>query len=416
MSNGRGPLREIAWQEVFPWLILLRAFRLAIGFRVLLLAALALIAVVAGWRLIGWAFSGADSEALRAWIAVQSVWPWQEGFGAAGELTYTLDSAAARTRDLPIVGSWLDAGPVVRTWMYLSAPFRALFQADLEAAGLAYSLLCCLWAVFVWALFGGAVTRIAAVALTRGQSIGMGQALAHARGRFTAYLLAPFMPLVGVLLIALVLALFGLVMRLDLGVLLAGIVWPLVLMAGLLMTILLLGLLFGWPLMWPTISAENTDAFDALSRSYAYVYQRPLRLVLYAFVVSLIGLAGLVIVSLFVDSVVYFSLLAVSWGMGEEQTDSLMQAFQGVGSLEQDRAARVGVWLIQFWSALVQMLVIAFQFAFFWVSATAIYLLLRRAVDATDMDEVYLDDAGAAPLPPLETDPHAVPGVKPESP
>ena len=47
------------------------------------------------------------------------------------------------------------------------------------------------------------------------------------------------------------------------------------------MAILLLGALVGWPLMWATVSVEGTDAFDALSRSYAYTYHRPWRLLWY---------------------------------------------------------------------------------------------------------------------------------------
>ena len=31
--------------------------------------------------------------------------------------------------------------------------------------------------------------------------------------------------------------------------------------------------------MWSTIAAERTDAFDAVSRGYAYAFQRPLHLV-----------------------------------------------------------------------------------------------------------------------------------------
>ena len=50
------------------------------------------------------------------------------------------------------------------------------------------------------------------------------------------------------------------------------------------MALLLLGLAFGWPLMWATISTEGTDSFDALSRSYAYVFQRPLRYLFYVVV------------------------------------------------------------------------------------------------------------------------------------
>ena len=43
------PVRD--WQDIFPWLILFRSVRIAIGFRLLLLAALGLVGMVAGWRL-----------------------------------------------------------------------------------------------------------------------------------------------------------------------------------------------------------------------------------------------------------------------------------------------------------------------------------------------------------------------------
>ena len=43
------PVRD--WQDIFPWLILFRSVRVAIGFRLLLLAALGLVGMVAGWRL-----------------------------------------------------------------------------------------------------------------------------------------------------------------------------------------------------------------------------------------------------------------------------------------------------------------------------------------------------------------------------
>ena len=75
-----------------------------------------------------------------------------------------------------------------------------------------------------------------------------------------------------------------LLMRSDLGLLLAGLVWPLALVGGLLMGIFMLGLVFGWPLMWGAISTEGTDSFDALSRSYSYVYQRPYHYLFYSIV------------------------------------------------------------------------------------------------------------------------------------
>ena len=85
---------------------------------------------------------------------------------------------------------------------------------------------------------------------------------------------------------------------------------PLALVAGLLMAILLLGLLFGWPLMWATISTEETDSFDALSRSYAYVFQRPLHYLFYAFVAGVVGWLGWLLVANFAAGVIF------GWAIG----------------------------------------------------------------------------------------------------
>jgi len=62
------------------------------------------------------------------------------------------------------------------------------------------------------------------------------------------------------------------------------------------MTLLLVGVLLGWPLMWATISVEGTDSFDALSRTYAYVFQKPLRYAAYIGFAVIIGLLGWIVV------------------------------------------------------------------------------------------------------------------------
>ena len=41
------------------------------------------------------------------------------------------------------------------------------------------------------------------------------------------------------------------------------------------MTLILLGLTGGFNLMYPTIAVEGSDSFDAISRSFSYVYARP---------------------------------------------------------------------------------------------------------------------------------------------
>jgi len=62
---------------------------------------------------------------------------------------------------------------------------------------------------------------------------------------------------------------------------------------------------------------------------------------------------------------------------------------------------------------------VGFIYGYFWTAATAVYYLLRRDVDATEMDEVYLDaDASepAAALPPLATDAAGAPVAGQEAP
>ena len=71
--------------------------------------------------------------------------------------------------------------------------------------------------------------------------------------------------------------------------------------------------------------------------------------------------------------------------------------------------------LIHFWAGCVKLLAVGYLFSYFWTAAAAIYFLLRRDVDATEMDEVYLDaDAERADLrlPEVTTDEAGAPVVE----
>src|SRR6185369_4207831 len=121
-------------------------------------------------------------------------------------------------------------------------------------------------------------------------------------------------------------AILGLLLKLDLGVLFVGIIWPVVLLCGLFIAILLVGLLFGWPLMWPTVSTEGTDSFDALSRSYSYTYQRPVHYLFYAAVAGVLGMLAWIVVVIFANGVITFSYWAASWGSGAARMNEIYQA------------------------------------------------------------------------------------------
>jgi len=227
-------------------------------------------------------------------------------------------------------------------------------------------------------------------------------------------------PLAGVLIAVIPVAILCLLLKIDLGVLLVGIIWPIVLLCGLFLAILLVGLLFGWPLMWPTISAEGTDSFDALSRSYSYTYQRPVHYLFYAAVAGILGMLAWVVVLIFAHGVITFSYWAASWGSGSTRIQEIKQiaeaspavAGQVPPSPEVGNIFWAGSRAIGFWVRVVKYIAAGFLFSYFWCAATYIYFLLRQAVDATEMDEVAVEEEPEAfGLPPMSSEPGGTPQV-----
>jgi hypothetical protein len=247
------------------------------------------------------------------------------------------------------------------------------------------------------------MTRTVALKLTRDENITWGQARGFALRHWVDYFTAPLYPLCGILLATLPVMLLGLIARADIGALLVGLLWPLALLAGLLMALLLLGLFFGWPLMWGTVSVEGNDAFDALSRSYAYVYQRPLNYLFYGLVAAVLGTLGFFLVQFFAEGVISLTQWGAKWGGGNARIDTLNALAIASGP------GYYAVLLFAFWNASVRLIAASFAISYLWSASTAIYLLLRRDVDAAEMDEVQLEQEEKFGLPPLETDARGVP-------
>jgi hypothetical protein len=402
MSDDRGTLRVVAWNELFPWLALLRAFRLAIQARILALGALAVVLTVVGWWGIGQMFSASGNEQLVQWIGAYGHWPRGDDPepGASVEEMKRAPLGMAGPADTifepPRFAARADV-PVLSAWFNVTGPFRQLFEPGLTFVGLAFLLACALWVDLVWAFFGGVITRLIALQVTRHERGSLRAAVRYVLRRYQAYFTAPLFPLFGMLLFVAPLAIVGLVGRSGgVGLAALALLWPAFLVAGLVITIFLVGLIFGWPLMWPTISAEGTDSFDALSRSYSYVYQRPLHYLWFITLACLLGALGWLFVQYFAATVIYMTAWSVSWGSGAEVFDVATTAGQIRG----------------FWLGLVQAVVAGFAYTFFFSAATITYFLLRYEVDGTETDEVFVD-AGSEKfgLPAVAPDAAGVPTV-----
>jgi hypothetical protein len=390
-------LRAVAWQQVFPSLRLLSALRVALNLKLLVLAAIAAAGMVAGWRLLGELFADPENPALAVQIGHLHTWPWER----------LLFHEPVERLASPEV--WVSQSPLVLAWLEITAPFRQMYTPG-EAPSLTnftYLLCCGLWSLVVWAFFGAAITRQAAVALARYENVSLGQLAAFVVPRWTEYFKAPMFPILGTLVMAAFMAVLGLLIwSSDLGVLLASIVWPLVLLGGFMMAFLLIGLFFGFPLMWGAISAEGVDSFGALSHSYSYVYQRPLHYLVYAAIAAAVGVLGWYLVSLFVYWIEALSAWGVSWGSGTERLGAIMGP-ESIGALADSGAAVMG-----FWFNCLHALAYGFVFSYFWSATTAIYFLLRRQVDGTELDEAFMpEETQQHGLPPLKRGPDGMPSV-----
>jgi len=426
MADQPGKVREVAWSELFPWLMLIRTVRIALMARVLILAALGLIVLALGWRIILWT-TGTEDEVVRTWYADSSPWIWERMSEfrippSAGSAREVFDTASTDLIEAPLA-----------IWLYFANPFIHLFSGDLTPVGFVILLLCCVWELLVWGLVGGAITRIAALRLTRDEAPPFLASLKHAARKLPSYSVPPLVALGGAAVFAVQLAVLGLLMRLDLFALLAGLIWPFVLLLGLLMAILLLGALIGFPLMWATVSVEGTDAFDALSRSYAYVYHRPWRLLCYVLFAALLAIVSMFVVKLFAASAMALGDWSIDWGIDETSmrtvvsprpangasvtplipplatvdADAEAESADSSSPATDEQAEQLNALLrgarraIGFWKSLVAALAAGYQAGFLWTSAVGVYLLMRRDVDGVQLNEVYLDPADEYGMPPL---------------
>ncbi|HZT80965.1 MAG TPA: hypothetical protein VFA26_12110, partial [Gemmataceae bacterium] len=337
-------------------------------------------------------------------------------------------------------------------------PIIYFFNPSAGPLARVYLILVILSTIAVWALFGGAITRIAAVQAARGEKIGIREAFLFTVRRYFSYVAAPIFPLLLVVGIVIVMILFGYLHMIPVfgDIVVDGLLWWLMVLAGLGMAVVLVGLI-GWPLMAATISAEGTDFWEGVSRAYSYVYQAFWHYLFYGIVALLYGAAVVFFVGFMGSAMVYFAKWGVSQTPGINTADRnpsylfvyaptsfnwrglllegarvdgqnvaphgevnpvLYERYLGndptynektEGKKPKDTLTwynKLGAVLVAFWLYLIFLLVLGFGYSYFWSSSTIIYLLMRRKVDDAEMDEVYLEEedqelpyGGGAPKP-----------------
>ena len=380
-THDRGRIiHEVLWSEALPWWLLFRAAGAAFAPTVIVLALLGGLATWAGWSIAdSLNLAGADpaADAIRdAAITSGPVLPGPDGSNAAGALR--------PSRALPLLQAawaWLPK-PAADILELVAIPFRPM--ATLTQSGGALARIG--WFVLVWSIFGTAIARHVALKLVGEEAPGLlGSVLYGARAWLAAFNSVAFV-LLGILALAVPGALLGLLMRADWGLAVAGAIWPLVLAGAVVLAILAIGLVAGWPLMVAAVAVERGDSFQAISTSFSYLYQRPLHYAFYAFVAAVVALPAFAAAGLFADATGTLALWAASFGMGHDRTLAVLDGLHG------QAPAPWGVSALAFWTRGLESLLGSFGWGYFWAIAAAAYILLRHDVDGTELDEVEIGD------------------------
>ncbi len=287
----------------------------------------------------------------------------------------------------------------------------------------------------VAAVFGIACCRIAAVRIARDEGVDLSAALGFSIGNFGATFGAVlFLAAAGGFFYACN-ALAGLVSGIaGVGPFLMIVLFPLAVLSTLVLFLIVFGAAFGFPLTLASLAAERNGALDAVSRGFSYVFSRPALFFFYGLTVWFLA-AVLMACALGMQGLLAWSF--THWfpeGGGShfelrEALDIALRSAQnlrlpefgggmmGIGKVE--GAAALGGWVA--W-----LCILGFHLALMgWVvyyafgGATAAYFALRRDVDGTEEEEVWIDgedaerfgepERPAAPTPPTPPTPPAPP-------
>lgn len=496
------------------WLNLFRSFQVALDPRKLFVAALGILVMSLGWHLLSRTFNYDKPFRGDDWYSGQSLtkrgyttpptgksledyqkeegdrqfqrdlarWKVMDELAGDGGKLRTLPWNEFRGQNPYLFASDLSSSPSA-TWggqilRYMSEqipvlteplqklllPVLKLTDPNASTFTRIYLILCLAWSVVTWAFFGGVITRLAAVQFNGKERTTLKQAVQFVCSRYISYVLSPTVPLAVVAVIVLVMALYGLVALIPIvgDIVLYGVLFPLIVIGGVAIAIILIGLI-GYPLMYCTISTEGSDTFDAISRSYNYVFQSPWYFLWCAFVSLVYGAAvsfvviliGCVMVGLGKGAVSIPASAAVesrkpdflfvyapdSLGWKEhllrstpievhylrpkptlseqlaneealakagKPSEPLSWGYVYTKPTEADAYMKEMTWanyagagLAWFWMTLVFLLMIGFTYSFFWTAATMTYLLMRKKVDEVEIDEVYIEEV--PPAPPVST-------------
>jgi hypothetical protein len=427
MNEDYRTIRAVDWRGLFPFLHLFRSFRIAIHPSKILLAMCFLLTVYGAGRLM---------DAVWLGLAPSHTYYTPRQFDFLPEMydrVITGDSASrSGPFDIFLKYELTQLDELTRAVLFISPldvlyrVFRVVFTGPgwgFRMHGL-YATLFSAIVLVAWAIFGGAIARISAVHVARDEKMSVRSALRFSSGKLLSFLFAPVLLGLFIGAMGLAVAVVNLTFYIPfVGPIVSGALFIVTIAIGFVMTLTIFGTFGGSSLMYPSIAVEGSDAFDSISRSFSYFFAKPWRLAFYTTVALVYGVATY----LFMKFFVFVMLLLVRtfqlwllmpapeggaerWGIlagGEGYRDAFEAFFpmpdfwslaaapnpSGVdGTGLHGTGMKVGAYVFASWYFLLVSILSAYAMSFYFSASTIMYYLLRRDVDATELEDVFLED------------------------
>ena len=253
----------------------------------------------------------------------------------------------------------------------------------------------------VIALAGGAICRITALQLAHGEKPGLIEPLRFAKKNFFSFLFAPLLPVIGIILCGLCIALLGLVGRIPWGIgdVIIAILMCLTFISGAIIAVLLIGTVAGFNLMFPAVAYDGSDFFDAMARAFGYIKRKPWHMLFYTATAAAYGAICYTFVRFFFFLLLWSSRWFLRFGLGETEGTGKLAAiwpkpvFTNLAGTADIATASWSETLAHFCVHLLILavvgLLVAFVISFFFSANTIIYSLMRNKVDNTPLDDIY---------------------------
>lgn len=397
-------------RRLLPWLNLFRAFRLAVGLRVLILGIIAALLLAAGEYAISWmpfapqmqstsSGRGAAGEQGEAVERSRATWPWERSFliefptEVPPSSRFNIEEMARQP--WAVVTESAGYGSIV-LWPARTVidPAATLFSDGLTWSKAAVAWCRLVWALLVWSALGVAIVRIVVLEFSNRESPSLSGSVKFSLAQLPSALGSVILPSVALAGLYLVCRIAGLVAYASWLRPIVGVLWIIDLLCGLGMAVILLLLAASWPLIVCAIAVDRGDSFEGFTRAFSYVFGRPWYALWLLLLTTLYGSIVFVFIVMVASGAAHLAETSAGGHAGIDAITAATPPILRDGATPAEDLKLSGK-LAGFWLNLWATAIAGFVASFFWSATSIAYLLLRKSVDATPIEEIHDGDAAS---------------------